>query len=270
MFSKQHLIALRAAETEVVVGHFWPGARILELGAGAGHQALDLSQRGFDVAAVDVPTSNYADARVFPVRDYDGRTLPFEAATFDIVFSSNVLEHVKDLPRLHDEIRRVLKPGGKCVHVLPTHAWRFWTTLSAFPVAVQYLAALAPETLPRRVGRSELRRLVGVALRALKHLSYPIRQARHGERGNVITELYYFRPAWWREHFRQNHFAIVHERPMGLFYTGHMVLPKLSFAARGALATRLGSACHLFELSPEANASAPTAPTPRTAVHTHE
>jgi SAM-dependent methyltransferase len=255
VFSIEHLHALRSAETEVVAAYFPPGARILEIGAGAGHQALDLSQRGFDVSAVDVPVSNYADARVFPVQDYDGVTLPFEADSFDVVFSSNVLEHVKNLPKLHQEIRRVLNPDGKCVHVLPTHAWRLWTTLSAFPVAVQYLAALAPEALPRRVDRAELRRLFGVALRALKHASYPLRQPRHGERGSVITELYYFRPGWWREHFLRNRFSIMREAPMGLFYTGHMVLPKMSFDTRRALAAHFGSACHLFELRPEANSA---------------
>jgi SAM-dependent methyltransferase len=202
------------------------------------------------VVAIDLPTSNYADAREFPVIDYDGRTIPFPDQSFDVVFSSNVLEHVCDLDVLHAETQRVLKPGGVCIHVLPTDAWRFWTTISAFPAAPQYLWQLAPDLLPRRVGRSELIRLARTALHAIALATLPFRQRRHGERGNILTEQLYFRPEWWRRNFRAHGFEIVDDAPMGLFYTGHMVLPSLSFVRRRQLARTLGSACHLFELRP--------------------
>jgi SAM-dependent methyltransferase len=248
MFSIEHLHRLRAAELDIIASRFPSNARILEIGAGTGAQALALSERGFDVAAVDIANSNYATDTVFPVSTYDGRQLPFADASFDIVFSSNVLEHVRDLPPLHEEMKRVLKPGGACVHVLPTDSWRFWTTLSAFPVALQHLAQLAPDMAPRRVGRAEARRLLGVSYRALAYATIPLRQKRHGERGNIITEQYYFRPAWWRRHFLANGFAISFEAPIGIFYTGHMVLNTLSIDQRKRLARALGSACHLFEL----------------------
>lgn len=263
MFSIEQLHRQRDYEIGVIAAYFPPGARVLELGAGTGQQSLTLSQRGFNVAAVDVDSSPYAGEQVFPVTRYDGKTLPFPDASFDIVFSSNVLEHVRDLASMHQELRRVLKPGGKCVHVLPTDAWRFWTTMTAFPVAAQYLWKLLPETLPRRVGRGELIRLAGVAFRGLTYATIPFRQRRHGERGNVLTEQYYFRPAWWRRHFIANGFEITREAPVGLFYTGHMVWNSLSFERRKQLAGVLGSACHLFELAPatrSANARASAAP----------
>jgi len=253
MFSVEHLHKIRAAELDVIAAHFPPGARILELGAGTGAQALALSERGYDVAAVDIAESNYADAKVFPVQVYDGRTLPFADGSFDIVFSSNVLEHVPDLPPLHAETKRVLKPGGKCVHVLPTDSWRFWTTMSAFPVAVQHLAEHAPQLLPRAVSRTEARRLLSAGLRAGAYATIPLRQRRHGERGNLFTEQYYFRPAWWRRHFRAHGFTITTDAPIGIFYTGHMVLNALSIERRKALSRTLGSACHLFELVPSSS-----------------
>ena len=96
-----------------------------------------------------IPDSNYAQARVFPIIDYDGRHIPFDDASFDIVFSSNVMEHICDLHQTNREIQRVLRPDGYCVHVMPTHIWRFWTTLSAFPTAFQYAGALKSQLLPR-------------------------------------------------------------------------------------------------------------------------
>jgi len=246
----EHLKAIRSAEIDTIAARFKPGVRVLELGAGTGAQSLDLAQRGFDVVAIDLPTSNYADAREFPVIDYDGRTIPFPDQSFDVVFSSNVLEHVRDLDAFHAETQRVLKPGGVCLHVLPTDVWRFWTTISAFPAAPKYLWQLAPDLVPRRIRWSELIRLVRTGLRAIALATLPFRQRRHGERGNILTEQYYFRPEWWRRNFRAHGFEIVDDAPMGLFYTGHMVLPSLSFERRRQLARTLGSACHLFELRP--------------------
>jgi ubiquinone/menaquinone biosynthesis C-methylase UbiE len=141
VFSIEQLNTLRSAEIEKIVTHFRPvGARVLEVGAGTGQQALELQRRGFDVEAIEIPSSNYAQDRLFSITDFNGRHIPFPDASFDIVFSSNVLEHVPDLVQMHSEIRRVLRPSGYAVHVLPTHVWRFWTTLSAFPTSVQYAA----------------------------------------------------------------------------------------------------------------------------------
>src|SRR5947209_11348418 len=114
-------------ELETILPLFPSGARILEIGGGTGSQALELSRRGFKVTAIDLASSAYAAHRVFPIIDYDGATIPLPEASVDVVFSSNVLEHVPDLARMHAEIRRVLAPHGKCIHVLPTHVWRFWT-----------------------------------------------------------------------------------------------------------------------------------------------
>ena len=72
---------------------------------------------------------------------------------------------------------------------------------------------------------------------------------RHGERGNVVTELHYFRPAWWRRTFRRNGFELVAERPIGLFYTAERLFSRrLSWQRRRALARIFGSATHAFRL----------------------
>jgi SAM-dependent methyltransferase len=50
-----------------------------------------------------------------------GEQIPFENNFFDIVYSSNVLEHVQDPPRVLAEAVRVLKPGGVMVCVVPNY-----------------------------------------------------------------------------------------------------------------------------------------------------
>ncbi|MEC3877991.1 class I SAM-dependent methyltransferase [Parapedobacter sp. 10938] len=50
---------------------------------------------------------------------YDGNTLPFADESFDSIFSSEVFEHVFNLPQILDELHRVLKPGGKMLITVP-------------------------------------------------------------------------------------------------------------------------------------------------------
>lgn len=252
MFSLRHLDTLRIAEIDKVLPFFPPGATILEVGAGTGQQALELQQRGFDVTAIEVPASNYAANRVYPIVDYDGRHIPLPTGLFDVVFSSNVLEHVPDLKQMHAEIRRVLKPSGICIHILPTHAWRFWTTLASYPDAILFLSSSAPDLLPKNaLHRGEVNRLANKWYRTIRSFVGRCLPRRHGERGNTFSELWLFHPRWWRRNFEENGFAVIDDQPSGLFYTGHMVLgARLSLAQRARLAPLLGSACQIFRLRP--------------------
>jgi len=252
MFSYAHLDELRRAEIDEIVSLFPSRARVLEVGAGSGRQARELERRGFQVTAVELPDSNYAAHRVFPIVDYDGATIPLPDASVDVVFSSNVLEHVPDLARLHAEIRRVLAPGGCCVHVLPTHTWRLWTTLTSYLEAISFFVSSLPQLVPRaRPSGAELRRLRQAWYRTIRHTVGLCLPRRHGERGNVITELWLFHPGWWRQSFRAHGFAVVNEAPVGLFYTGEMLLgSRLGLAGRKRLARVLGSSCHVFKLVP--------------------
>lgn len=230
---------VRRYEIDVLARHFPPGARILEIGAGTGEQARELCRRGFVVTAVDVPTSEYGRDRVFEVLDYDGKRLPFPSASFDVVFSSNVMEHLEDLPAMLAEMRRVLKPGGYCVHAMPTPAWRIGTAVAGYADALFYVKRKV--SLPARPPLGKLLR--GIARRMIPR--------RHGVRGNSLTELWFFRAATWRRVFRENGFEVREERPMGLFYSGYHVLgERLSTRARQSLARVFGSACRVYVVAP--------------------
>jgi SAM-dependent methyltransferase len=50
---------------------------------------------------------------------YNGTTLPFENASFDSLFCSEVLEHVFNPDEILPEINRVLKPGAKALFTVP-------------------------------------------------------------------------------------------------------------------------------------------------------
>src|SRR3954470_13767903 len=96
--------------------------RGLELGAGTGYFSLNLLQAGVISAAtctdisqgmVDAVALN-ADAVGLDVdaRVADAEALPFEDASFDLVFGHAVLDHLPDLDQAFAEFHRVLRPGG--------------------------------------------------------------------------------------------------------------------------------------------------------------
>ena len=139
---------------------------------------------------------------------------------------------------------------GCVIPVLPTPAWRCWNVLCAFPDALQSVASLGARLFPPVGGGPQAWRDWRAALnRAIRYLAAPFLQRRHGERGILLTEPWFFRPAWWRRNFAANGFQVLADRPMGMFYTGNKVLgERLPLQRRERLAPWLGSACHLYLL----------------------
>jgi ubiquinone/menaquinone biosynthesis C-methylase UbiE len=98
------------------------GLDVLDLGCGTGRHALWLAAAGARVTAVDFSEGMLAEARAKPGAEvvrfiaHDlHEPLPFAAASFDLVVSGLVLEHVQDLPAFFSEVRRVLRGEGRAV-----------------------------------------------------------------------------------------------------------------------------------------------------------
>jgi len=248
MFSFRFLAEIRESELSTIVPHLPTGGAILEIGGGTGDQALLLERRGFKVASVDLPSSQYREHRVFPVIDYDGRNLPFPDRSFDAVYSSNVLEHVVDPAPLYAEFRRVLRPGGRCVHVMPTFSWRLFSSMTyycALPRKVWGLVA----GVSRGPDEFAAPKIDTSARGRLKFLASRVLPPRHGETGSSFSELATFRAAAWVRHFREHGMIVVDVVPVGIFYTGEMALgPRWSVASRRKVAAILGSGCNLYEV----------------------
>jgi len=211
--SLEHLASIRLFELEFARRFFPHSGRILEIGAGTGWQAQVLQAQGFEVDAIDLDSSNYKAQRVFSVRDYDGHTLPFDDAAFDVVFSSNVLEHIPHLKEFQKELHRVLKPGGIAVHIVPSSSWRFWTNITE----------------------------------VLKSWRIP---GIHGEHAsNALTEILVFRESWWRQLYEETGWQIVAVTACPIFYTGRSIMSKrISIATRERLSHILGGSTRLFVL----------------------
>jgi ubiquinone/menaquinone biosynthesis C-methylase UbiE len=108
-------------------------ARVLDLGCGMGGLSVALKREGFAVWPVDF-NGAYCQITQLRARRYDldlpvvraaGEALPYPDASFDVVVCWDVLEHVRSLPAVLAEIRRVLRPGGAAlVTVTNRYGWR--------------------------------------------------------------------------------------------------------------------------------------------------
>lgn len=249
MFDLEYLNELRAFEMERLLSYIPPGARVLEFGAGTGRQARFLADRGHDVVAVDLVQSNYADHLVFPVTQYDGQHIPLEDRSVDVIFSSNVLEHVENIPAIMKEFHRILRPGGFGVHAMPTPAWRFWTFMSGFANAF-----VAATQVPRDLASppSNGNRWAGLR-KNLKIMAASILPIGHGTSSEGISELYTFSRHAWLRMFEKHGFDVVRDDPIGIFYTGHMLFgSSLGYPRRETLSRSLGSATRIYVVRPRA------------------
>ncbi|MFQ5773860.1 MAG: class I SAM-dependent methyltransferase [Kiloniellaceae bacterium] len=84
------------------------GATVLDVGCGDGAIDDRIGQRRPDVAITGIDSLVRPRARV-PVTRFDGRTLPFRGAAFDVVMLVDVLHHTDDPEVLLREARRVAR-----------------------------------------------------------------------------------------------------------------------------------------------------------------
>jgi ubiquinone/menaquinone biosynthesis C-methylase UbiE len=103
-----------------------PGERVLDLGSGAGDFTAALAQAGARPVGVEVAEAAVRRARTrHPELDFrlvpiDG-PLPLQDNSFDVVWVSEVIEHIADTARWLSEVRRVLVPRGRLLLSTPSH-----------------------------------------------------------------------------------------------------------------------------------------------------
>ena len=122
---------------------------MLDVGCGGGLAAACLVQRGARVVGLDL---SWASLHVAPARPagpavlrrslrVDGLALPFADASFEVVWCTDVLEHLADRPAAIAQMARVLKPGGLFLYDTINRSWLSRLLVIGF---WEYLARVAP------------------------------------------------------------------------------------------------------------------------------
>src|SRR6185369_15703938 len=133
---------------ELLVSELPKKAKVLDLGCGRGHYTAYLSQRGLEAVGVEVRQPRDGDDFLHnqdksvlkryralwkeserryggKLGYFDGRRLPFSAASLDAVLFYATYEHipVQDIAFVTQEVFRVLKPGGRVYIFRCPSAW---------------------------------------------------------------------------------------------------------------------------------------------------
>ena len=110
----------------LLLGEARAGERVLDLGCGAGRFVAALGEAGADAVAAELAEAALERAR----RNVPGADLrrlgaegevPLEDSSVDLVWCSEVLEHVPDTAGLLSEARRVLRTGGRLLVTTPSY-----------------------------------------------------------------------------------------------------------------------------------------------------
>lgn len=108
-----------------VLGRLEAGARVLDLGSGAGTDSLVAAQMvgpEGTVTGIDMTPEMLATAREAVVEmgvtnvefvEAEAERLPFAAGSFDIAISNGVIDLIPDKDAVFSELFRVLAPGGR-------------------------------------------------------------------------------------------------------------------------------------------------------------
>lgn len=215
----------------------------LEVGCGGGYQTRFLAGVSDRVVATEFMESSDPRASAYGIKraqtglaDFsnvrlllaDGTALPFPDGSFDLVFSSSVLEHVVDPDRAVSEMHRVVKDSGVVVAVVPGFMWLiafyiWWIPISVPQLTLQWLRARRPSASgggtsgpapaspatppPRILSFDTLRRF-------LRKLPPPI----HGMYSTRREEWKAYRLSRWVAMFERNRLHVVEARAAGFWF----------------------------------------------------
>jgi 2-polyprenyl-3-methyl-5-hydroxy-6-metoxy-1,4-benzoquinol methylase len=147
---------LSAVFDECLAGTQLAGKRTLDAGCGYGPFSEAAARRGAAVVSVDIGERLVALARARAASRgvvADARCLAFRDESFDVVISSEMVEHTVAPERVIAELARVLRARGLLVLTTPNRAWQ-WPVRLASRLGLRPFRGLENFVAWRRLERS--------------------------------------------------------------------------------------------------------------------
>jgi SAM-dependent methyltransferase len=186
--------------------------KTLELGAGDGFQSKLLKTLSDELIATDfnkdrLPDNSDQKGIKFILLDAELVAKHFHPRTFDLVYSSNLMEHLPNVESAFLGIRQVLKDDGLVIHIMPTPWWRFFATLLHFP---NKFFNILNRIFSKEFNKKKIRK--GNNLKSQekrnKYIDFLIPKP-HGVSSNSFSEFFAFRKSKWENLFIKTGYDII-------------------------------------------------------------
>lgn len=205
-----NLNIIRDLEWNAIVDYIPQGATFLDLGCGAGYSMKRAKEDRKCITTGIDPQPMLAGVKTdvvngdnFKILKGVGENLPFQNASFDVVFSSHVLEHVNDTHNVLQEIKRVLKRDGLLILGVPT-ATLAWISLFSQLIYTPHI----------RVARYITGFFISVRKTSLIHALIPYSHSEINK--TVFYDIRNYRVKRWRNLIKK-HFQIAVELKPALY-----------------------------------------------------
>lgn len=102
---------------------------ILEIGCGDGHSAKVLNDLGYIITMSDITLRGLEGSELYDAVECPAWETPFVEDSFDVVFSTDVLEHLPS-EKVEDtlkELKRITSPEGWNYHMIATFPDRYYS-----------------------------------------------------------------------------------------------------------------------------------------------
>lgn len=204
----------------------------LELGAGDGFQSTLLSDYVVKLISTDfypdILNRRNTESIEYLVCDAEKLSGRFERGQFDLIFSSNLLEHLPDLEATFAGMYHILKDEGITVHIMPSPFWKLCNAALYIPnIFVLVLEILtegkgigkvfekAKEVKEREKGNNP--KLDKTAHRSMLGILFP---RPHGVSSSNFKEFFLFRKKRWKKEFEKANFELI-SIIKGPVFSGH-------------------------------------------------
>lgn len=133
---------LREYEIDKIFGgfpkeHF---GKALELGCGSGKDSKHLARYCKKLTALEYNESRLTECNdektTFVIGDAQDLSR-FSDNKMDLIFSSNLIEHLPNLDKCLAECKRVAKKDGLIIHTVPNRTWKFFHLLLYYPFGIK-------------------------------------------------------------------------------------------------------------------------------------
>ena len=107
------------------------GRAALDVGCGDGFWSKRLKENGWLVTSIDGYDLRYKPAKEVNLE----KPMPFEDNSFDLIWKSEVIEHIHNVDQVLSELRRILKPGGRMILTTPNSYFWLYDLLKIFGIS---------------------------------------------------------------------------------------------------------------------------------------